>query len=107
MNFKQAGIPSNIIWENKSISPFEKSLRWFACIVVVITMSIIAFSFIIKIKIESNDLNSEYMNINCEQLYNQFTDNEILELVAYRYIEEQERITGVSNLTMSQTIGAT
>ena len=88
MQFKQAGIPSNIIWENKSISPFEKSLRWFACIVVVITMSIIAFSFIIKIKIESNELNSEYMNTNCEQLYNQFTDNEILELAAYRYVEE-------------------
>ena len=66
MVFQQAGVPSNIIWENKSNSEWKLMLRYIACATFVSVMTFFAFSTIVKLKIESSELASKYVSIDCE-----------------------------------------
>ena len=58
-------------------------------------MTFIAFSVITKLKIESNSLNSKYVETNCKQLYEVYSDYEILEVTAFHYINELEVKNGI------------
>ena len=51
MKFKQAGRPSNVIWENKGITSFQKLLNYGKWSIFVIVLSIITFGTITFLKI--------------------------------------------------------
>ena len=95
MKIEDAGIPDNIVWENKSIRGFQKIARYIASAVFVIMMTIITFKVIIILKIKSNTLTSKYVDTNCKHLYDVYSDNEILEVTAFHYINELEVEKGI------------
>ena len=90
MVFDLSGMPSNIIWENKCINGFEKVKRIILCFTVVVIMTSLAFWFIVKIKISSNEVSNRYVLTNCGELYRSYTEADILEQAAFRYREQQD-----------------
>ena len=86
MIFQQSGAPTNIIWENKSITGIHYVMRYFGSAILVIILTTIAFYIIIKLKTASNDLNYKYSFTNCEKLYDHYSDHAILEVSAVRYL---------------------
>ena len=79
MEIDQAGQPSNIIWENISINTYERYLRIFVCLSIVLGITAVAFSIITKLKIESTGLSTKYVDIDCVKLSQIYSPQEILE----------------------------
>ena len=86
MIIKQAGSPTNIIWENKNITGLHYLVRYLGSAILVIVMTTIAFYIIIKLKTASNALNSKYMSTDCEKLESFYSHHEILEVSALNYM---------------------
>lgn len=101
MKFKQAGIPSNIIWENKSIRGLEKIVRMIMCFLIVAAMSVIAFILIIRIKTESNNLNQKYVSTDCDDFYKMYSADEIQQQTAFSYMDEISKNSQHSNAALA------
>jgi len=75
LDFQEASEPTDIIWENRSITPFQRMLRTIGVCCVVGLILAISFVVIFTLKRINSKLQNKYPSSQCDQIKDQYGKN--------------------------------
>ena len=67
IDVKQASEPSDIIWENRMYTPFQRGYKTFIVFIIVVIMLLISFFVVMNLQKTSMTLKARYPHQNCTE----------------------------------------
>ena len=79
-----AAEPTNIIWENRQYTDFERYVRLILVSLVAFLLLSLSFIFIVYVKLQAMENNKKYANVSCPDVDSIYSEPEIYERYALK-----------------------